>query len=54
MTFEIEIPTDIQPFGWEIRATQVLDEQVIGFDPDAVELRSLWLNTLLEKVCTNA
>lgn len=53
MTFEIEIPQDIQPFGWEINALAILDE-VVGFDPSVVELRSLRLVALLEETCANA
>lgn len=48
MTFEIEIPTDIQPFGWELNALNILDE-LVGFDPVAVEIRSAWIEALLEE-----
>lgn len=48
MTFEIDIPEYIQPFGWELNALNILDE-LVGFDPVAVEIRSSWLQALLEE-----
>lgn len=51
MTVEIEIPNDIQPFGWELSVTAVLDE-IIGFSPEAVALRSLWVQQILEDLWT--
>jgi predicted component of type VI protein secretion system len=51
MTVEIEIPNDIQPFGWELSVTAVLDE-IIGFSPEALALRSLWVQQILEDLWT--
>ena len=48
MTFEISIPDYIQPFGWELCALEVIDAVATGFDPEAVELRSVLLVALLE------
>jgi hypothetical protein len=51
MTVEIEIPNDIQPFGWELSVITVLDE-IVGFSSEAVALRSLWIRRILEDVWT--
>lgn len=48
MTVDIAIPMDIQPFGWELETISMLDALAVGFEPDAVALRSAVLSMMLE------